>query len=148
MFTSQPIIERTIKKGTPMSHYSIYELIGKFVVSKLPERYGGKKIQGVVENVYRDSIANKLEIKFKRGKKFYFREPQKIMYENEQIVLIYPNDDKVTDEDIFSNHKEQGFKGKGMESELSELSDEECRVVFQIQEKPKEYRRRRRRKSS
>ena len=124
-----------------MGHYSVYNLIGQYIVSNLPERYGGKKIQGVVENIYRDNINKQIELKFKKGKKHIFREPNKIVEEENKIVLIYPGT-KRTDDEMLALHKETAFKGHGIEKEIDDSSEIECRVIFQIKDKPKERRRR------
>ena len=127
-----------------MGHYSVYNLIGQYIVSELPERYGGKKIQGVVENIYRDPILKQIELKLKKGKKYLFREPSKIEEYEKNVTFTYLGGEEISDEEILSEHKEKAFKGMGIDKGLKEAAmSENCQVIFEIKEKPKERKRRR-----
>lgn len=125
-----------------MSRYDIYELIGQYVESDLPQHYGGKKLLGVVENVFCDNIKNQLEVKLKKGKNYIFRIPKKIIKENDIITLYYPLSD-ATDEEVLIMNKNNAFDGKGIDDNIKELIIEDCEIVFTLKEKPKERRRRR-----
>jgi hypothetical protein len=80
--------------------YSIYDLRGKHVIVSIPPRFGGGKIDAVVEHVSRDVIAKTIDMTFSKIKtKYVFREPSEILKNSDTVSFIYK--EMVDDKDDF-----------------------------------------------
>jgi hypothetical protein len=68
--------------------YLIYKLLGRRVEVRLPARFGGKRIQGVVERVCRDIFGNAVEVTI-NSCRHAFREPEAIVEDGSDILFLY-----------------------------------------------------------
>jgi hypothetical protein len=69
--------------------YLIYKMLGRYVRVYLPERFGGRCVNGVVERVCRDIFDNSVEVTLD-GTRHTFREPESIVLdEGGDIHFIY-----------------------------------------------------------
>jgi len=117
--------------------YLIYEMIGKVVKFKLPQRMGGDKVRGVVEDVYRDVLRHEIEIIF-RSKKYVFREPTEIMLSENNVLFVYGDIDTDTDDDFFDQLRNLSMKGYGADEVFKSMSKVSTVITFELTEPPKE----------
>lgn len=113
--------------------YAVYDMIGKVVRFKLPNKLGGKSGDGLVTEVYRDVMEHKIELSM--GKKtFVFREPSSVEFydDSNTIVFIYGNQDPVTDETFLEEHRKASIRGSGTEEAFKALDHDFFKVNFQI----------------
>lgn len=70
------------------NRYLIYRLLGRKVDIRLPARFGGQRIQGIVEKVCRDIFGNTVVITID-SYHHTFKEPQAIVEDKDAIVFLY-----------------------------------------------------------
>ena len=113
--------------------YAIYEMIGKVVRFRLPNRLGGKTGDGLVTDVYRDALEHKVEITI-GSRTFVFREPTSVERDDENSVIwfIYGNPDPVTDTQFLDEHKKASGQGMGADEAFKALDRDYFKVKFQL----------------
>jgi hypothetical protein len=121
-----------------MSHcrYTIYTLKNKHISSVIPKRFGGYVIDGVVKEVKRDILENKISLKVDKDM-YIFREPSLIIKENEKTVVFVYGDvssQEVTDEQLLEQMHALALKGGGIDAALQSLEkDGLTYITFNVQ---------------
>ena len=85
--------------------YGIYSLKGQRIKCRVPPAFGGHKIKGIVKRVFRNVMEDRLELSV-GGVLYYFREPDTILVDEEEVVLVYGEMEEcpeVEDEVVFAN---------------------------------------------
>jgi hypothetical protein len=83
---------------TGNDRYRIYGLLGRVVEIQLPDRFGGDRIDGIVDRVYRDIFERQIQITLD-GVRHTFQEPDAIVSEGETMVFVYGDVDSDTEDD-------------------------------------------------
>jgi hypothetical protein len=78
------------------NRYLIYQLLGRSVEIRIPARYGGRRLKGIVEKVCRDIFQNEVQVTIS-GESHTFREPSAIIPDGSDIHFLY-GDVELTDE--------------------------------------------------
>lgn len=93
-------------------YYAIYDMINNFVSFKLPSRYGGDVVRGMVTNVFRDVIHHIIEITIKNNNnKYVFPEPDSIICNGNFIVFVYGSVIEASDDQFFEECKRMSCSG-------------------------------------
>ena len=108
-----------------MSHdrYAIYQLKNKHISSVIPKRFGGYVIDGVVKEVKRDILENRISIKVEKDM-FVFREPNLIIKENDKTVVFVYGDvssQEITDEQLLEQMHAIALKGGHVDAAIQSL---------------------------
>jgi len=131
------------------NRYLIYEMKGLHVYSNLAKRFGGYKLNGEIERVFRDVLEKTITFQIK-NKKYIFREPNLISRLSEyKIIFIYGNINSVetTDDEIFEEIRNTSISGGNIDSALRELDEDDTSfVVFELKEIIKNEKKRKKRK--
>lgn len=77
--------------------YAIYELTGK-KIKTAGARGIAQEVEGIVDNVWRDVLNDKIMIKIKNGREASFPEPTKIIYKDNKLVFLYNHYDYTQNE--------------------------------------------------
>ena len=70
------------------NRYLIYSLLRQYVDIRLPTRFGGKSVQGLVNRVHRDIFENKVVVTINK-KRHFFQEPQAIVFKDGNLLFLY-----------------------------------------------------------
>ncbi len=114
--------------------YLVYKLKGKRIEAKIPKRLGGYVLNGIVSNVDRDVLNNRLLLTVNEHI-YAFREPKHIQLDNDNLVLIYGDVTKndINDEELL----EELRNGEHIDSVLkNSITDEVYVVTFQMFDNP------------
>lgn len=127
--------------------YLVYELKNKYIQADIPKRFGGYKIHGWVEKIYRDVIEKRIELTV--GKKVYrIAEPNKIVSMDEGGVLfVYGTENHhLEDEDLFNELRAVSQHGGDVDRAFRNLEKDRIDFIrFEVDngEKAKVFRKKR-----
>jgi hypothetical protein len=115
--------------------YLIYELKNKKVQAIIPERFGSDNIDGIVKDVKRDILENRINLTVNK-QMYVFREPDFIVQENENCILfVYGdiNSKEVTDEELLEKMRSMALKGCHIDDAIKSLeTDSIIYIKFNI----------------
>ena len=128
--------------------YLVYELKNKHVQSDVPKRFGGYKIRGWIEKVYRDVIEKCIELTV--GKKVYrIAEPNKIVsMDDGGVLFVYGHENHhLEDEDLFTELRAISQHGGDVDRAFKNLEKDRIDFIrFEVEtngEKTKVFRKKR-----
>jgi len=112
-------------------------MIGKQVGFKLPERFGGSDVVGVVKNVIRDVLSREITIVLNKKRSYVFREPSNILAMSEDnIVMAYGEFSSSSDDDFFEELHNVAEQGLGVDDAMKSLEQDVLLVSFHLSDPP------------
>ncbi len=81
------------------NRYLMYKMLGRYIEADLPLHFGGQKINGVVERIYRNVFHGTIDISLS-GQEYSFREPDDVIKNNSNIVFLYGDVKEKEDDDV------------------------------------------------
>lgn len=127
--------------------YLVYELKNKHVTADVPKRFGGYKIRGWIEKVYRDVIEKRIELTV--GKSIYrIAEPNKIVrLDDGGVLFVYGTESHhLADEDLFNELRAVSQHGGDVDRAFKNLEKDRIDFIrFEVDngEKTKVFRKKR-----
>ncbi len=122
--------------------YLIYRLLGRTVEVNVPQRFGGRRVKGIVQRVVRDIFEDSVELTV-NGVCHAFREPAAIVTRGEDVCFLYGDVEKQEDNDesVFKEACAAAFT-ESFDAYLSRTSpDPVSSMVFRVGPKPERRRR-------
>jgi hypothetical protein len=139
-------------EGPVRDRYAIYEMMDMDVRFRLPERLGGRTVEGPCVKVYRNVLEKRIEVTV--GARVYeFREPTSVERCGDVISFVYGDDTPITDDQFFEHNAQSSSHGLGAETAFQAM-DRDCFTIrFRVSKpaqkraNPRRSRRKKKRKS-
>lgn len=114
--------------------YAIYELRGKSINATIPNTKD--VLNGVVEDVYRNIMTDRIELKVKSDGKtartYCLDEPDIIMKRDEGVFFVYgdPLEEEETDDEMFQEFREMSYTGGTLGDALEKTRRKEVSAIL------------------
>lgn len=122
------------------NNYLIYALKHRYVHADSPKKLGGYRIRGWVDDVYRDVITGRIEIKVGKNK-YIFEMPDKILGIDGDVLFVYGEEIRDDDESLMQEFRDVSGRGGGFDRAMKNLEHGSILLIhFEIaheRERPK-----------